>query len=77
MKADGSGNEWVMPLNDLIDIGVFTGKKDERETALPEEREADAAEFRRLKWQSSHAKPRRGRSFHVSSQHDNWGMDTQ
>ena len=29
LKADGSGNESAMPLNDLIDIGVFTGKKDE------------------------------------------------
>jgi len=29
MKADGSGNESPMRLNDLVDIGVFTGKKDE------------------------------------------------
>jgi ABC-type transport system involved in multi-copper enzyme maturation permease subunit len=27
--ADGSGNETPMPLHDLIDIGVFSGKKDE------------------------------------------------
>lgn len=29
IKSDGSGNETAMPLHDLIDIGVFTGKKDE------------------------------------------------
>src|SRR5579863_258170 len=29
VKADGNGNESPMPLNDYIDIGVFTGKKDE------------------------------------------------
>jgi hypothetical protein len=29
VKADGSGNESPMKLNDLVDIGVFTGKKDE------------------------------------------------
>ena len=29
VKADGSGNESPMPVNDLIDIGVFTGKQDE------------------------------------------------
>ena len=29
IKSDGSGNESPMPLHDLIDIGVFTGKKDE------------------------------------------------
>jgi len=29
VKADGSGNESPSPLNDLIDIGVFTGKKNE------------------------------------------------
>jgi ABC-2 type transport system permease protein len=29
VKADGSGNETPMALNDYIDIGVFTGKKDE------------------------------------------------
>jgi ABC-2 type transport system permease protein len=28
LKADGSGNEAPMPLNDYVDIGVFTGKKD-------------------------------------------------
>jgi ABC-2 type transport system permease protein len=27
-KADGSGNETPMPLHDLIDIGVFSGTKD-------------------------------------------------
>jgi ABC-2 type transport system permease protein len=27
-KADGSGNESPMPLNDLIDVGVFSGTKD-------------------------------------------------
>jgi hypothetical protein len=27
-KADGSGNETPMPLNDYVDIGVFSGKKD-------------------------------------------------
>jgi ABC-2 type transport system permease protein len=27
-KADENGNETPMPLNDYIDIGVFTGKKD-------------------------------------------------
>jgi ABC-type transport system involved in multi-copper enzyme maturation permease subunit len=29
IQADGSGKETPMPLHDLIDIGVFTGKKDE------------------------------------------------
>jgi ABC-2 type transport system permease protein len=29
VKSDGSGNETAMPLHDLMDIGVFTGKKDE------------------------------------------------
>ncbi len=29
LKADGSGNESPMKLNDLVDIGVFSGKKDE------------------------------------------------
>jgi ABC-2 type transport system permease protein len=29
VKSDGSGNESTMPLNDLIDIGVFSGKKEE------------------------------------------------
>jgi len=29
VKSDGSGNESPMPLHDLIDIGVFIGKKDE------------------------------------------------
>jgi ABC-2 type transport system permease protein len=29
LQADGSGNESPMPLHELIDIGVFTGKKDE------------------------------------------------
>ena len=29
VKSDGSGNESPMPLHDFIDIGVFTGKKDE------------------------------------------------
>jgi ABC-2 type transport system permease protein len=29
LQSDGSGNESRMPLHDLIDIGVFTGKKDE------------------------------------------------
>jgi ABC-2 type transport system permease protein len=29
IQADGSGNESPMPLHDLIDIGVFTGKKNE------------------------------------------------
>jgi len=29
VKADGNGNESPMPMNDYIDIGVFTGKKDE------------------------------------------------
>jgi hypothetical protein len=29
VKSDGSGNENLMALNDYIDIGVFTGKKDE------------------------------------------------
>ncbi|KAA6456403.1 hypothetical protein DYQ86_24995 [Acidobacteria bacterium AB60] len=29
MKSDGSGNETPMKVNDLIDIGVFTGPKDE------------------------------------------------
>jgi ABC-2 type transport system permease protein len=29
VQADGSGNESPMPLHELIDIGVFTGKKDE------------------------------------------------
>jgi hypothetical protein len=28
LKADGSGNETELPLNDYIDIGVFSGKKD-------------------------------------------------
>jgi ABC-2 type transport system permease protein len=29
LQSDGSGNESPMPLHDLVDIGVFTGKKDE------------------------------------------------
>jgi ABC-2 type transport system permease protein len=29
IQADGSGNESPMPIHDLIDIGVFIGKKDE------------------------------------------------
>ncbi len=29
LKSDGSGNESAMPLHDLIDIGVFVGKKNE------------------------------------------------
>ena len=29
VKSDGSGNESAMPLHDLIDIGVFAGKKNE------------------------------------------------
>ncbi len=29
LKSDGSGNETPMALSDYIDIGVFTGKKDE------------------------------------------------
>ena len=29
VKADGNGNESPMPLNDYIDVGVFSGKKDE------------------------------------------------
>ena len=29
LKPDGSGNETPMALSDYIDIGVFTGKKDE------------------------------------------------
>jgi hypothetical protein len=29
VKADGNGNETPMPLNDYIEIGVLTGKKDE------------------------------------------------
>lgn len=29
VQSDGSGNESPMPLHDLIDIGVFSGKKDE------------------------------------------------
>lgn len=29
VKLDGSGNETPMAVNDYIDIGVFTGKKDE------------------------------------------------
>jgi hypothetical protein len=29
VKSDGSGNESPLPLNDLIDIGVFSGKKNE------------------------------------------------
>src|ERR1700678_3623565 len=29
LQADGSGNESPMPLHELIDIGVFNGKKDE------------------------------------------------
>ncbi len=28
LKSDGNGEETPMPLNDYIDIGVFTGKKD-------------------------------------------------
>ena len=28
VKSDGSGNESPMPMNDYIDIGVFSGKKD-------------------------------------------------
>jgi ABC-2 type transport system permease protein len=29
MKSDGSGNETAMKVNDLVDIGVFTGSKDQ------------------------------------------------
>jgi hypothetical protein len=29
LKSNGSGNEAPMTLNDYVDIGVFTGKKDE------------------------------------------------
>jgi ABC-2 type transport system permease protein len=29
VKADGNGNESPLPLNDYIDVGVFSGKKDE------------------------------------------------
>jgi ABC-2 type transport system permease protein len=29
VKSDGSGNETPMALSDYIDIGVFSGKKDE------------------------------------------------
>jgi hypothetical protein len=29
VKADGNGNESPLPLNDYIDIGVFSGKRDE------------------------------------------------
>jgi ABC-2 type transport system permease protein len=29
VKADGNGNESPLPLNDFIDIGVFSGKKDQ------------------------------------------------
>jgi hypothetical protein len=29
LQSDGSGNETPMPLHDLIDVGVFKGKKDE------------------------------------------------
>jgi hypothetical protein len=29
VKADGNGNESPMSLNDYIDVGVFSGKKDE------------------------------------------------
>jgi hypothetical protein len=32
MKSDGSGNETPMTLNDYIDIGVFSGKKDEEKS---------------------------------------------
>ena len=29
MQADGNGNESALPINDFIDIGVFTGSKDD------------------------------------------------
>jgi hypothetical protein len=29
LRSDGSGNESPLPLHDLVDIGVFNGKKDE------------------------------------------------
>jgi ABC-2 type transport system permease protein len=29
VKSDGSGNETPMALSDYIDMGVFSGKKDE------------------------------------------------
>jgi ABC-2 type transport system permease protein len=32
LKSDGSGNETPMALNDYIDIGVFSGKKDHEKT---------------------------------------------
>jgi phosphoribosyl-dephospho-CoA transferase len=32
LKSDGSGMETPMPLNDLIDVGVFTGNKDHEKT---------------------------------------------
>jgi ABC-type transport system involved in multi-copper enzyme maturation permease subunit len=37
LQSDGSGNESRMPLHDLIDIGVFTGKKGEEPLYLKKE----------------------------------------
>jgi hypothetical protein len=36
MRADGNGAETPMPLDDYIEIGVFSGRKI-RKTALPQE----------------------------------------
>ncbi len=38
LKADGSGNEQQAPLNDLIEVGVFKGKKDHEEPLHVEKR---------------------------------------
>jgi hypothetical protein len=38
LKSDGSGNETPMALNDWIDIGVFSGKKDQEKTLYLEKK---------------------------------------
>ena len=50
LRSDGSGNESPLPLHDLIDIGVFSGKKDEEKPLY-------------LKESGLHARPRPSRSW--------------
>jgi ABC-2 type transport system permease protein len=43
LKSDGSGNETPMALNDYIDIGIFTGKKDEEKPLYLKKEKIDQA----------------------------------
>ena len=38
MKSDGSGNETPMALSDYIDMGVFSGKNEEKPLFLKKEK---------------------------------------